>query len=99
MIATVNNVTPGKSKFVVARDVEGEFWYFGRWDGYGDALNVAQDIGNGVVLIDEKSKLEEIFEIINMTENAKKEREGDEFRTTCAEAVGYEHIKRLIENG
>ncbi len=52
MTATVLNVSKGDSPYVVARVSEGKLWYWGRWDDYDKALEVAKEI-DGVVLIDE----------------------------------------------
>lgn len=52
MTATVLNVSKGDMPYVVARVSEGKLWYWGRWDDYDKALEVAKEI-DGVVLIDE----------------------------------------------
>ncbi len=52
MTATVLNVSKGDRPYVVARVSEGQLWYWGRWDDYDKALEVAKEI-EGVVLIDE----------------------------------------------
>lgn len=97
MIVKVHNVTPGEEKYVVAREVEGEFWYYGRWDDEDQAGEVAMDIGNGVVLEDIENKLDEIKKYIEWTEEAKKGL--NETQILSAEAVGYEHIRKVLENG
>ncbi len=35
--------------FIVARVVDGKFWYYGIYESYTRAMNVAKEIGNGVV--------------------------------------------------
>ena len=52
MTATVLNVSKGDRPYVVARVSEGKLWFWGRWDDYDKALEVAKEI-DGVVLIDE----------------------------------------------
>ena len=52
MTAIVLNVSKGDRPYVVARVSEGKLWYWGRWDDYDKALEVAKEI-DGVVLIDE----------------------------------------------
>jgi hypothetical protein len=52
MTATVLNVSKGDRPYVVARVSEGKLWYWGRWDDYDKALEVAKEI-DGVILIDE----------------------------------------------
>ena len=48
MKVKVNNVTEGEEKFVVARVLEGELWYYGRYPEQR-AVEVAKEI-EGVVL-------------------------------------------------
>ena len=42
MEVTVQNVTEGKSKYVVARLVEGKLWYYGRFETEGEAEKCAE---------------------------------------------------------
>lgn len=57
MILNVNNVTEGESDFVVARIVNGEAWYYGRYETKERANDVASEIG-GIVLLDEEHERE-----------------------------------------
>ena len=52
MKVKVNNITEGNAKFVVARLVDGELWYWGRWDNKQEAKRVAKEI-DGLVVVDE----------------------------------------------
>lgn len=56
MEVKVNNVSEGKYKFVVARLVSGELWYYGRFETQGEAEKCAQEFENGVVLKDVTAK-------------------------------------------
>lgn len=56
MLVQVKNITEGKEKYVVARLVSGELWYWGRFETQGEAEKVAQEFENGVVLKDVTAK-------------------------------------------
>lgn len=56
MEVTVQNVTEGKSKYVVARLVEGKLWYYGRFKTEGEAEKCAGEFDNGLVLEDITAK-------------------------------------------
>ena len=56
MVVNVKNISEGKYKYVVARLVFGEFWYYGRYETEGQAKEVAKELNNGAVLIDESAK-------------------------------------------
>ena len=49
MTALVQNVPHDMETYVVARYVDGEYWYYGSWDDEDRASEVAAEIG-GVVL-------------------------------------------------
>lgn len=53
MIVKVNNVTEGSSKNVVVRVVDGECWYYGRYETQEKADDVAKEI-DGLVVHDEE---------------------------------------------
>lgn len=55
MLVQVKNITEGKEKYVVARLVSGELWYYGRYPKE-KADEVANEFENGIVLIDETAK-------------------------------------------
>lgn len=55
MLVRVKNVTEGEEKYVVARLVSGELWYYGRYPKE-KANQVASEFENGIVLIDETAK-------------------------------------------
>lgn len=55
MLVRVKNVTEGEEKYVVARLVSGELWYYGRYPKE-KADQVASEFENGIVLIDETAK-------------------------------------------
>lgn len=46
----VNNLDSEHERFVVARLVDGELWYWGSWDDDKAAKRVAQQFDNGVVV-------------------------------------------------
>ena len=56
MAVKVKNVAEGKNKFVVAKLVSGELWYYGRYSSEREAADVSNEIQNGLVLIDETAK-------------------------------------------
>ena len=56
MEVTVQNVTEGKYKYVVARLVEGKLWYYGRFETEGEAEKCAGEFDNGLVLEDITAK-------------------------------------------
>lgn len=43
-----------KRKYIVARCAEAELWFYGAWDDKQKAIDVAIEIGNGVVLENEE---------------------------------------------
>ena len=45
---TVKNVTDGEEPFLVGRFVEGDIWYWGRFDTFEDAKRCADEIGGMV---------------------------------------------------
>jgi len=52
MMVKIQNVTEGPEKYVVARYGEdNKLWYYGRWEHYSDACEVADEI-NGIVVKD-----------------------------------------------
>ncbi len=55
MLVQVKNITEGKEKYVVARLVSGELWYYGRYPKE-KADEVASEFENGIVLFDETAK-------------------------------------------
>lgn len=59
MTIKVNNVTEGSSDHVVARVVDGECWYYGRYDK-SRAEEVAKEI-DGIVLLDLEHKVEPVI--------------------------------------
>lgn len=46
----VINVNRVSCKYVVARLVDGQFWFWGQWDDEDEARKVAEQFENGVVL-------------------------------------------------
>lgn len=44
------------SRYVVARAVDGDLWFYGTWDKFSDAFRVAKELENGVVLEMENDK-------------------------------------------
>ena len=40
-------------KYIVARRVDGELWFWGAWNDRDKANDVAEELGNGVVLVNE----------------------------------------------
>lgn len=55
MSVKVKNVTEGKAKYVVAKLVNGELWYYNRWENKEDAEYIAKGI-DGLVVFDETAK-------------------------------------------
>jgi len=56
MEVKVKNVSEGKSRYVVARLVSNELWYYGRFETEGEADKVAEELENGLVLKDITAK-------------------------------------------
>ena len=56
MEVKVKNVSEGKSRYVVARLVSNELWYYGRFEIEGEADKVAEELENGLVLKDVTAK-------------------------------------------
>ena len=56
MTVQVKNITEGKEKYVVARLVSGELWYYGRYETENRAKEVSEDFDNGLVLLDPTAK-------------------------------------------
>lgn len=46
----VNNIPNETSRFVVARFVTNELWYWGSWDNLEEAKRVAEELENGIVV-------------------------------------------------
>ena len=47
----VNNVPPyAEGKYIVAKAVYGELWFWGAWDDESEAERVAKDFENGFVV-------------------------------------------------
>ena len=46
----VQNVPEITNKYIVARLVDGVLWYWGSWENFDDAFNVAVDFPNGIVV-------------------------------------------------
>ena len=40
-------------KYIVARRVDGELWFWGAWNDRDKANDVAEELGNGIVLVNE----------------------------------------------
>ena len=49
-IMNVNNCDTNHERYVVARVVDGELWYWGSWDNRESAENVAKTFDNGIVV-------------------------------------------------
>lgn len=45
---TVNNLPKDVKAYVVAREVEGDLWFWGTWDNWGDAMSASATIGGEV---------------------------------------------------
>lgn len=45
----INNIPNKTNRFVVARTVDDELWYWGTWNKYDDAYNCAKEI-DGVII-------------------------------------------------
>ena len=52
MIVNVNNLPNSYEKYVVARVVDNELWFWGSWEDESEATHVAREIG-GVVIVAE----------------------------------------------
>ena len=46
----VNNVSRDPERYMVARLVDGELWFYGSWDDIDKAYEVANGFENGLVL-------------------------------------------------
>lgn len=55
----VNNLDAEHERFVVARLVDGELWYWGSWNTDEAAIRVAQQFDNGVVVDMEENLMTE----------------------------------------
>lgn len=44
------SIATNEDRFMVARGVDGEMWYYGMYETYERALEVADELTNGVVL-------------------------------------------------
>lgn len=40
-------------KYIVARNIDGELWFWGAWNDRNKANEVAIELGNGVVIVNE----------------------------------------------
>ena len=48
---TILNVPPyAEGKYIVAKAVYGELWFWGAWDNEADAEDVAKEFENGIVV-------------------------------------------------
>ena len=48
---TVLNVPPyAEDKFIVAKVTYGEAWFWGAWDNEDDAIKIASEFENGIVV-------------------------------------------------
>lgn len=45
----INNMPTTVRAWIVARDIDGDLWYWGSWDSENDARTAAQDI-DGVLI-------------------------------------------------
>lgn len=50
MKALINNLDADHERFVVARLVDNQLWYWGSWDDGKEAERVARTFENGVVI-------------------------------------------------
>lgn len=48
----INNMPTTVCAWIVARDIDGDLWYWGSWDSENDARNAAQDIDGLVIARD-----------------------------------------------
>ncbi len=46
----VMNLNRADKKYIVARAINGELWFWGQWDDEDEARKVAEQFENGVVL-------------------------------------------------
>lgn len=55
IMMTVQNVAAYAKnyKYIVARHVDGQLWFWGAWNDRNKANDVAEELGNGVVVINE----------------------------------------------
>lgn len=49
---TINNMPNTTKKYIVARRVDGELWFWGSWDDRDRANEVALEIGGEVIAAD-----------------------------------------------
>lgn len=51
----INNIPTyaNEYKYIVARRVDGKLWFWGAWNDRDKANDVAEELGNGVVLVNE----------------------------------------------
>lgn len=48
-MSRINNIPASAKRFVVARNVDGELWYWGSWNNQDAAIDAANAIG-GIVI-------------------------------------------------
>lgn len=46
----INNVAPDADRYIVARLIEGELWYWGSWEDKMAARRIAHTFDNGIVV-------------------------------------------------
>lgn len=56
MRVVINNMDEDHERFVVARLVENDLWYWGSWEDHKEAERVARTFENGVVVDTEEQK-------------------------------------------
>ena len=51
----INNIPTyaNEYKYIVARRVDGKLWFWGAWNDRDKANDAAEELGNGVVLVNE----------------------------------------------
>lgn len=91
MQVAVKNVTEGKGKYIVARPFDTDLWYYGRYEDYLKAGEVAREI-EGVVVEDVAGKEIDLLRI-----GLKTMRE-EFFEKSCASAIIiFDEVMKEIE--
>lgn len=49
-VSEVKNLPAITYRYVVARLIEGRLWFWGSWESFDDAFNVAVELENGIVV-------------------------------------------------
>ena len=49
-VSEVKNLPAITNRYVVARLIEGQLWFWGSWENFDDAFNASVELENGIVV-------------------------------------------------